>query len=404
MIRKFTTRTVGGLKPIPGKRVEYFDAATQGLALRITPSGVKTWCVLYRHRGRLRRLTLGPAKVLSLAEARQRARDTIRDAKDGADPATEKRQARKAETIADLAVDYIERYAKKRKRSWKDDERILRVEVLPHWKHRAIADIRRRDVRALVEAIAERGAPTLANRAVSLLSKVFKFALDDELIESSPAVRIPRPAPEHQRDRVLTEDEIRTLWQAFDALDAPMAAFYKLRLLTAQRGGEVASMRWQDVDLDGGGWWTIPSERSKNKLPHRVPLSPSVVKLLKALRADVDRALLAKRTAGKQATEPVYVLDNARGKRQQSEAAATFTVPDFRGHDLRRTAASLMAGGGIPRLTIKKILNHVERDITAVYDRHSYDAEKAAALAWWDVRLTAIIEKKPATVRAFARA
>src|SRR5205823_3658195 len=162
-----------------------------------------------------------------------------------------------------LAREYIDRYAKKRKRSWKTDEYLLRSEVLPHWQHRAIVDIRRRDVRELVDGIAERGAPILANRTTALLSKVFKFALDDELIEASPAMRIPRPAPERQRDRVLTEDEIRTLWQQFGALDEPsMAALYRLRLLTVQRGGEVASMRWQDIDLNGG-WWTIPSERSK---------------------------------------------------------------------------------------------------------------------------------------------
>ena len=94
----------------------------------------------------------------------------------------------------------------------------------------------------------------------------------------------------------------------------------------------------------------------------------------------------------------------ARGKRQQAEAAATFTVENFRGHDLRRTAASIMASGGIPRLTITKILNHVERTITAVYDRHSYDAEKRAALDWWDVKLQAILDNKDrANVLPFAK-
>ena len=91
------------------------------------------------------------------------------------------------------------------------------------------------------------------------------------------------------------------------------------------------------------------------------------------------------------------MLEGARGKRQQSEAAATFTVPNFRGHDLRRTAASIMASGGIHRLTIGKILNHVERDVTAVYDRHGYDAEKNSALDWWAVKLHAILDNKDAS-------
>ena len=229
----------------------------------------------------------------------------------------------------------------------------------------------------------------MANRTTALLSKLFKFALDDELIEASPAVRISRPGAEQKRDRVLSDDELRTLWVVWDGLSSEMAAHFKLRLITAQPGGEVAAMRWKDVDLKAG-WWTVPAGVAKNKLAHRVPLSASALTILKALRA----------TAAKDA---VYVLAGARGKRQQSEAAATFGVPDFRGHDLRRTAASLMAGGGISRLVIGKILNHVEKDITAVYDRHGDDAEKQAALTWWDTKLAAILANKTATVLPFQR-
>lgn len=382
-----TSRLVHSIKPTAGKRAEYFDALVPGLALRVTPNGVKTWTVLYRHRARLRRLTLGSVAVLDLADARTRARDELHKATKGADPATEKQDGRKAETIGDLATLYIERWAKPRKRSWKADDNLLRRKVLPRWQHRAIVDITRQDVRTLVEGVADNGAPIVANRVAALVSKVFSFALDRDLIQASPAVRIPRPGQEQARDRVLNEDELREMWAAFDALDPSMGAFYKLRLLTAQRGGEVADMRWRDID---GEVWTLPAASSKNKLSHRVPLNRSAVELLEEL----------KRSAAK---DEVFVLAGARGKRQQGEAAATFTVPDFRGHDLRRTAASMMASGGVPRLVISKVLNHVERGVTAVYDRHSYDAEKRAALDWWDARLQGIVEGKKAKVLAFAR-
>jgi len=171
-----------------------------------------------------------------------------------------------------LQTSTLDRHAKRHKRSWKEDARILRSEILPAWGPRAIKDITRRDVRVLVEAIADRGAPIMANRTTALISKLFKFTLDDELIDTSPAVRITRPGAEQKRDRVLTDDESRALWTAFDALSLEMGALFKLRLITAQRGGEVASMRWPDVDLEAG-WWTIPAARSKNKLAHRVPLS-----------------------------------------------------------------------------------------------------------------------------------
>ena len=388
MVVKFNARTVDSIKPT-GKRTEYHDTEARGLALRVTPSGAKTWCVLYRHRGMPRRLTLGDADSIPLADARDRARDAVRLASKGEDPAAAKQEARKAKTIADLAADYIERYAKKKKRSWKEDDRILRAEVLPAWKHRAIEDIKRRDVRLLVEAIADRGAPIMANRTTALLSKLFRFAMDDELIEHSPAVRISRPAPEQKRDRVLSDDELRTLWAAWEGLCVEMGAYFKLRLISAQRGKEVAAMRWSDVDLESG-WWTIPATVAKNKLAHRVPLTASALTILKSLR----------QTASKDA---VYVLAGARGRRQQSEAAATFGVEDFRGHDLRRTAASQMTGGGIARLTVSKILNHVESGVTAVYDRHGYDSEKRAALDWWALKLAAILDNKTATVLPFVK-
>ncbi len=182
-----------------------------------------------------------------------------------------------------------------------------------------------------------------------------------------------------------------------------MAAYYKLRLLTAQRGGEVASMRWQDVDLDAG-WWTIPAGTSKNKLAHRVPLNQSALALVEALKVARDERAEDEAEPAEQTRErALYVLAGARGKRQQAEAAATFETADFRGHDLRRTAASYMASGGVPRLTISKLLNHVERGVTAVYDRHSYDTEKRAALDWWDIKLTAILKGKTVKVLPFSK-
>jgi integrase len=393
-----TARVVEQLPPAsPGDRHEYFDQELPGLTLRVTERGAKTWTVMYRHRGRLRRLTLGSASILAPAAARARARDVLYAAGKGSDPATEKSEGRSAETLQELAKLYIDKHARPRKRSWRADRNLLDRKILPRWRHRAIVDITRRDCLGLVEAVAEAGAPVVANRVAALISKLFSFALDRGLIETHIAQRLPRPGVERQRDRVLSDEEIRTLWGAWEQLAAPMAAFYRLRLLTAQRGGEVASMRWQDVDLDAG-WWTIPATSSKNKLAHRVPLNASALRILATILATADE-------------DAIYVVGatqrakgtGARGKRQQAEAAKTFGVENFRGHDLRRTAASTMASGGIPRLTISKILNHVERSVTAVYDRHSYDSEKQAALAWWDARLESILKNKTADILAFGR-
>jgi integrase len=195
---------------------------------------------------------------------------------------------------------------------------------------------------------------------------------------------------------VLTADELRAFWAAADQLAPEMGAAFKLRLLTAQRGGEVFNMRWQDVDLDSG-WWTIPASGSKNKLAHRVPLSSAALDLLTELRGNEDARLKGQ----KEPKPSIYVFRNARGKRQQADAAATFAIDDFRGHDLRRTAASMMASNGVNEWVIGKILNHKDKGVTKVYVRHSYDAEKKIALDAWARTLTSIIEKKPADVLAF---
>ena len=141
-------------------------------------------------------------------------------------------------------------------------------------------------------------------------------------------------------------------------------------------------MRWGDVDLDDR-WWTIPGSGTKNSLPHRVPLNDLAIEILTALHRRVPEDPPA---SG-------YVLAGARGKRQRSETSARIGLDDFRGHDLRRTAASRMASAGVPRLVIGRILNHVESDVTAVYDRHGYDAEKRNAFDIWARELKEILAR-----------
>ncbi len=387
MAMNLTARTVANMKAATVIYVN--DALIAGLALRVSPQGQKTWSVRYRIGRRLRRLTIGGYPVLSLADARQRAKDALKMASDGVDPVFAKQERRDADTFGDFAKTYISEHAKPRKKSWKVDQMRLDIDVLPTWKHRPVKEITRRDVRDLLDTIAARPAPIVANRVRSLLHKLFNVAIQLDVVELNPVTATRKPGVEQQRDRVLTHDEIRRFWTACEALPLEMRAAWKLRLLTAQRGGEVFGMRWQDVDLDDG-WWTIPSSSSKNKLPHRVPLSTSALKIVTAVRAHRNEQLQAQ----KNPKPPMFVLRTARGKRQQAKAAATFKVDDFRGHDLRRTAASLMAGSGVSRLVISKILNHVERGVTAVYDRHSYDNEKKIALESWARTLTAIIDQK----------
>lgn len=394
------------------------DGSQRGLMLTVLPSGRKQWTLRYRFGGKQRRLVLGDYPDLSLSKARDEAEDARNAIRKGHDPSGERRAAKAApgDTVEALAQDYLKKHAKKFKRSAAEDERILDVYVLPSWKDRSVKELTRRDVRALVDAVVDRGAPIMANRVLAIVRKMLNFAVDHDWLEANPAARVAKPSPEVSRDRVLTDDELRKVWRLLSHFPttaerpAPgrkgskgtkqnplcpfsptIAALIKVRLLTAQRGGEVGRMRWQDLDLKSG-WWTIPGIHTKNGEAHRVFLVKEAVALIQAQEQDEEEE---EEDPGEYvfARTGASVLDRAK---KAPAAIARLLGFEFRGHDLRRTAATQMAGAGVPREHIARVLNHVEGGprATRVYDRHSYDREKRAALETWAETLSHIVEKE----------
>ncbi len=378
---KMTIRGVEALKPPKSGQVDYWDSGLPGFGIRVNAGGRKSWTLMYRHGNRKRRLTIGTYPAMTLARARDRASAALRQVADGEDPAGLKRAEKRAETFAELADDYIERYAKKRKRTWRSDERCLKKDVLPAFGSRKVKDVERADIRRLLQNIAARGATIQANRTHALVSKIFNWAISEDLATVNPAQGIARPGIERQRDRILTDDEIRAVWKACEQEPLAYGIAAKLRLLTAQRSGEVTRMRWQDID---GDMWTIPAEHANNGLAHRVPLNPQACDEIDAIG---DRS----QTSGwvfqsPRRDEPLVSTWRSIARIREHSGV------DFVMHDLRRTAASRMTGDlGVNRLTVSKILNHVESGVTAVYDRHSYDAEKRHALDAWGRRLEEIV-------------
>ncbi len=357
-----------------------WDADNPGFALRISAGGRKAWVLMYRHGGIKRRLSLGTYPALSLADARQQAaKARHRVEHDGADPAAEKKADRDADTVADMAREFLTFIGNERRVEGKYRQ-IIEKDVLPRFGRRKAVDITRRDIRAMLDDIVARGAPVQANRTFSVTRRMFNWAIGRDILEHNPCQGLPKPAGENSGDRVLTEDEIRAVWVAWEAETPLTAAVFKLRLLTAQRGAEVLAMRWDQI---ADGAWTIPAHVAKNGMAHRVPLVTEVVALLEAVRPLGNGS--------------EWVFPHARGTghrvaiNKAQERIATRSRVKFVPHDLRRTAASLMAGMGIGRLTVSKILNHVDRTVTAVYDRHGYDTEKRMALEAWAKRLRDII-------------
>jgi len=392
---RLTDPACTALRSRPKRYIEW-DDNSRGLGtlgIRVTPAGRKSWVFMYKYRGRARMLTLGSFPRLSLASAHQAAGAAMTALERQEDPAvaevSARREARRAPTVADLAREYLERWAKPHKRSWAEDERILNRDILPAWGHERARGITRRDVIALLDTILDRGAPIQANRTLALLSRMFRFAVERDLLAASPCFAVRAPSRESPRDRVLTEDEIRVFWRGLDQarMGQSLRLALRLQLVTAQRRGEIVNALWAEFDW-AGGWWTIPKSRAKNGLAHRVPLTSLALELLTELKT----------LAG----ESPWVCPSPYGDkpitdraltRALASAQAIFAIPHFTPHDLRRTAASLMSSLRIPRLVVGKILNHAEAGITAVYDRHTYDAEKRQALEVWAHHLQVILDE-----------
>jgi integrase len=372
--------------PPPEKgRVEYIDRKTPGLALRVTSTNHRSWNVLYRFKGMPRRFTLGElTDKHGLQWARDEAENQVfRPIAMGIDPASAKSCARKAESFKQMAELYIEEHAKARKRSWKADHNIIHKDLIPAFGSRKAPDISRREVKSLLRDIVKRGAPIQANRTLEVARKLFNWAIGEEIVEHNPCDHIEKPSPERRRERILTADEIKRIWTALPSLNASSSRAYRLLFMLGVRKGEVLGMERPEID---GEWWTIPAERSKNRRPHRVWLSAETQKIIaECLEATKGRKIFP----GAGRTGLTFTIYDAHADLLKASDTGDWTI-----HDIRRTVASGLGSLGFSRFIIGRILNHADREVTAVYDRHTYDNEKRQALEAWQRRLDEIVTGK----------
>jgi integrase len=248
---------------------------------------------------------------------------------------------------------------------------------LADWHERPIADIKRADIKELIRLKA-RTAPIAANRLLSLITKIFNWALKEELVEASPAMQIDRPGEETERERHLSADEIRTAWTAFDNLGYPWGSLLKFLLITGQRRGEVAGMKWSEITADG---WRLPGERAKKGKGHLVPLSSLTREVLEGVPQIGEFVFRA------HADQPLQGWSRAMKRLH----ALCGPMEEWHLHDLRRTFATQLRTLGVDRLVVSKLLNHAEGGVTKTYDRWAADPEKADAMERWAIRLREIV-------------
>ena len=419
------TKTAVERLPLPEKgQVDYFDDSMKGFGVRVSATA-KTFFTMRRVNGKLVRAKIDTADKITAEKARKQAEGMLSDMGKGNDPNEHKREkVRLAEdkaqeiTVADLCTEYIEKHAKRFKKTWEEDDRILTREVIPAWGKRKAAAIVKRDILLMLETIIDRGSPGMANNSFQVIRKMFNFAVERDILTFSPCLGVKLPTPKQSRDRALSEAEIKSFWNNLDgcAISNEIKLALKLVLVTAQRPGEVIGLHTSEID---GGWWNIPTERAKNGKAHRVPLTPLAMEIIgqaiagvRALRGipadqeysgfifpsphqDKEQSINRHAMAIATMRNLAWPLTDKKGKPLYGKDGkpATenrFEIDHFTPHDLRRTAATRMAESGEMDEVIDAILNHAKQGVIKVYNQFKYDAQKQLALESWARKLASI--------------
>jgi len=377
-----------------------WDTQIPGFGVRIYPTGKKSYIVRYSHKNRKRLHTISQTSKIPLDEARDLAVKHLAKIADDIDPAEAKRRAKGAETVSKAFDRFLERYAKPNNKHWPETKRIFDNDVLPYIGNRTPPEITKQDITSILDKIMDRGAEVMANRTLAHIKKFFSWCVERDYIQISPAERISKPKQVVSRDRVLSIEEIKDIWQACEQIGYPYGALVQFALVTAQRRNEVVTLKWQDIDFKNR-IWTLPRENTKTDRTHDVYLSDLAFSILN--KAPKQKSDLVFTTTGKTSysgfsqgknslDKKVQKIREKRKEEAKAKAKAKTKrndlapIPDWRIHDLRRTAASHMARLGIAPHVVEKILNHsdgVIRGVAAVYNRHEYTKERKDALINW---------------------
>jgi len=380
MKAKLTPTFVRDAKAAPGaERTVYWDEALPGFGLVVTAAGHKAFVCQYRAGRRSRRMNF--KRGLSLDEARKQARGVIGAVAKDRDPLAERRKAEASaeNTLRSVVENYLAREGNKLRTA--DDRRATFERlVFPKLGARQITDIKRSEINSLLDKIEDENGPRMATLTLAYLRRAMNWHSTRADDFRSPIVKGMARGTAGKRDRILTDDELRTFWQASQGWDHPFSHMLRFVLLTAVRRDEAADMRWSEID---GDVWTIPAARYKTDIDLELPLSRAALGGFAKFKVTFDGLMLARlrKLAEENGAEPAKV------------SLARWTI-----HDLRRTARSLMTRAGIEPDHAERALGHVIAGVRRVYDRHHFRDEKRRAFEALAAQLDRIVNPQPNVV------
>ena len=426
---KLTPFALKSLKPAPkGKTYDVPDSNVPGLSVRVSESGRRTFVLVARYGGSKNptRRALGVYDVLSLDDAREKAREWLKAVKQGKDPAIEEarqraaEQRRQADVFSSVAEEFIKRKVSKTRKGVEVARDIRREfggvdpqsgALVGPWASRPITDISRADVVAVIESIVDRGAPYQARNVLGHARLLFNWAIarDAYGLEMSPCDRIkPKETigPKKARQRILNDNELRAFWKCAGETAYPYGPMFRLLLVTGQRESMVCEAHRSEFDVSKREW-SLSAERMKSDQPFLVPVALLAQTILDSLPKFKSGGFLFSSSHGETPirgnalSKPKRQLDAAmlaelrRVAEAEGKDPAKIKLEPWKFHDLRRTMRSGLSALPIEEHVRELVIGHVRKGIAGVYDLHAYTDEKRHALEQWEGRLLGIVE--PAT-------
>lgn len=383
---KITKRFVEGIVPDSKKALIFWDSEQKGFGVVILPSGRRTYCIQYRNTVHVKkRLKIGIHGQITTEEARILAKKHLGRIAHGEDLVEDAKQTRSLATMADLAQDYIERHAKKKRaKSLREDEKLLQNIILPTLGSFKVKIITRRDLETLHLHLQD--TPYQANRVLALLSKMFSLAVSWEWRADNPVHGIER-FQEEKRDRWLNDEELQRIFAVLDQYPTHLTAYvFKFLLLTGARKGEALNATWDQFDLEKG-IWTKPSHLTKQKKKEYLPLSIEALEILDTLKKMIPKGsvyLFPGRIEGKPLKEIKTFWKTILKKAN---------LENVRIHDLRHTHASHLVSNGLSLSIVGKLLGHTQASTTQRY-AHLADESLREATGFFGSKVTQLKKKQ----------
>jgi integrase len=381
-LKTLTDAKAQKLKTAAGKQqTDYFDAQYPGLCLRVSANGRKSWCFFFRHGGEQRRVTFGvyPAEF-TVAAAHDWWRKAREEVRAGRDPTAKPKAPEAATDFGSVFEEWMQR-DQATKRSAKAQRRSVERDVLPFWKARDISSIGRRDCLDILDAVADSGRPVAARRLHSRLRRLFQWALGRGIVTVNPLNGVPKTGVDVPRERALSDDELKRVWNAAEGM-GQFGRCIQLLILTGCRREEIAQLRWSEINA---GVITLPASRTKNGETHLVPLSVTARALLDNLPRIADLIFV---TSGGSTLGGMW-------SRRKLELDKLAGVTGWRVHDIRRTVACGLQKLGVQLQVVETILGHTagsRSGIVKIYQTYHYEKETASALEAWGAHVTALVE------------